>query len=293
MANISVATNHLIDAVAERLTTNSPTRGRPNYATLGIGSQTPSTGSTSVTTPVPITYTDVDDCDSTTGWSASTDGSVALNTTDGEYIEGTGCLNLVKSGTTATAVTFNKTTTSVDFTSKTLWTWVYFTALTDLATTNCVEVRFGSDSSNYYYRRWNKSDLTTGPNNLTMTTATATGTTGSPVVTACDYYAIIITVDATSKTYTGNSVRLDHLLVATTSDTQKTYYSGPTHSPAADTVTNVLRIGLQEAVGKPLTNVGWFLDTGEMYGIDQYNTDTKTQEEEMEYTDAIQFVPLP
>lgn len=293
MVQVSVSTDELINAMGNRFANGTPTYGIPASFQAGILAQTPSAGSTSLTRKAPLTFTAVDDCEATTGWSASTDGSVALNTTSGEFIEGSGCLNLVKSGTTQTAVTFSKTTTSVDFTSKELWVWLYIADLTNFATTSCVQIRFGSDSSNYYSYTVNKADLVVGPNWLYFSSATATGTTGSPVIASCDYTAIVITTSATSGTYTGNSVRIDHLQVVTAANMSSTFYSGPTQNTATDVVTSIVRVGVGDAIGQPLTNSGWFLSTGEMYGIDQYTADTKTQEEEFEYTDGVQLVSLP
>mgnify|MGYP006921318270 CR=1 FL=1 len=293
MVNVSVSTDELINAVGDRFVNTSPTYGVPSALRIGLEAQTPSAATSALTREAPITYTVVDACDATTGWSAGTDGSVALNSTDGEYIEGNGCLNLVKSGTTQTSVAFSKTTLSVDFTGKDLWVWIYITDLTNLATTACVTVRFGSDNSNYYSFAVDKADLVAGPNWIVFNSSTATSTTGTPAIAACDYTAIVIVTSATSGTYTGNSVRLDHIQVAGASDYTTSFYSGPTHTTATDVATSVVRVGIGSAVGQPLTNAAWYLSSGQVYGVDQHSEDTKTQEEEFEYTDGVQFVSLP
>lgn len=295
MANVSVGTEGLIDTVVDRFGNATPTRGAPSYIELGRGSQTPSVTSTSITTPVPITYTAVDDCNATTGWSATTDGSVALNTTSGEYIEGTGCLNLVKSGTTATSVTYSKTTTSVDFTSKQFWAWLYITALSDLvASGTAVEVRFGSDSSNYYYKRYTAADLAAGTNWLYFSSATATGTTGSPSISACDYTAIVLTVDAAGDTFTGNRIRLDHVQVSTAAQRQNSHDAGyPSTSSSANKVQSANTIDILEAIGQNITNSGWYGSTGELLGIDSFTSDQKTQEEQWQFVEDVLFVNIP
>ena len=294
MVQVSVGTDILIDAVEDRFANVSPTYGVPQYTKVGTGAQSPSVGSTDLTTPVPVTYTEVDDCDATTGWSASTDGSVALNNTDGEFVEGTGCLNLVKSGGTQTSVTYSKTTTSADFTSKALWLWIYFTDVDDLkASGTCVEVRFGSDSSNYYYKQYAASALADGQNWLHFTSATATGTTGSPSITACDYTAVILTVDSATDTFTGNRVRIDHVQIAATTDFELAFDTGPEANASTDRVDSTSKLTLPMAAGQPLTNAGWFLSTDNMYGIDQITEDQKTQEEEWELSDSVQFQQIP
>ena len=290
MVRISIPTEDCLEAVADRFGSVVPTYGVPEYAHLGVGAQVPAVSDTSLDTAVPINYTAVDDCDVTTGWSATTDGAVALNTTSGEYIEGVGCLNIQKTGTTQTSVTYSKTTTSVDFTSKTLWTWYYNSDVTTLAVTTAVEVRFGSDSSNYYYKRYDRADLDDGGNMLSFTSATATGTTGTPVIASCDYYAIVCTYTATSVTRTTNTQRLDHLLVATVADYRLEFSTGyPLVNVAAQKVTSVGIITTPQAVGHAATNTGWFLSSGHMYGVDQFNADTKTQTEEWEFTEETGF----
>lgn len=293
MVNISIGTDALIDAVEDRFANTSPTYGAPASMKLGVGAQTPSVGATDLTTPVPFTYTEVDDCDATTGWSASTDGSIALNTTDGENVEGTGCLNLVKSGTTTAVVGYSKTTSSVDFTGKQFWGWIYITDLTNLATTTCLEIRFGSDNTNYYYKRYDKADLIAGTNWFHFSTATATGTTGSPAVAACDYTEVRLTGTSSAATWTGTTMRMDHLQLVSTTDFELAFDSGPEVDAASDRVTSIAIATLPMAAGQPATNTGWFLSTDELYGLDQFSEDQKSQEEEWEFTESVQFQQIP
>lgn len=293
MAQTTIPTELLPAISADRMAKTSPTYGAPGILEVGIGDQTADASATSLTRSFPIKdYEVVDDLDAVTGWSATTDGSVALNTTAGEFIEGTGCLNLVKSGSTQTSVTYSKTVTSVDFTSKELWVWLHVGDLSDLvASGTAVELRFGSDASNYYYIQYAASALSTGANWLYFNSSTATGTTGSPSIAACDYVAIILTVDLAADTFTGNSIRLDHMHLASAGDYQASFETGPTIVGADNrTIRSVVRLRTNQAIGATATNTGWKTTDGTLYGIDQFTLDTKTQSEEWQLSDDIQYV---
>ena len=101
----------------------------------------------------------VDDCD-VADWSDSADMTTSVNTS--EFKEGDKALNATKDAGAAAAAYTEKTTTSVDFTSKELSIWLYVkdsTALNKLATTNALSLRFGSDSSNYYQWDFDKATI--------------------------------------------------------------------------------------------------------------------------------------
>ena len=156
----------------------------------------------------------VDACEATTGWTASGTNSVTQNTTT--FVEGSASLNMVKSDGSSATISVSKTTTSVNFTSATFSIQVYVTTSTynDLATTDCLTLRFGSDASNYYVYTKDKADFTADTwNTFSFTSATADSTTGSPVLTACDYtYAAILT-DNAADTITATNLMLDDIRV--------------------------------------------------------------------------------
>ena len=161
----------------------------------------------------------MDACDATTDWSATTDGAVTLNTTAGETSgpkEGSGCLNISKTAGTQSTVTFSKTFGSTyDFTSRALGIWFYNTALTDLKASGStgLEIRFGSSASAYYYWQENSEDLGTGWSSRTYNLSTVTGTTGTPDRTACDYFAIKLTYSASATTVAAPRMRLDDITI--------------------------------------------------------------------------------
>jgi hypothetical protein len=288
----STSTNELTLAATDRFANTSPSYGAPSAFQAGRNSQDPLATATALTDKVPLETTEtVDNADSTSGWSATTDGSVTLNTTTGQYVQGTGCLNLVKTGATVDNVTYSKTTSSLDYTSKDLWSWFYVDDLDLLAASDAVEVRYGSDSSNYYYARYDKTALEEGSNWLKHSSSTADGTVGTPTITACAYYAIKITYAAASTTVSAPSIRLDHLQLASSDDYELSYDSGyPQVSLSGNKVRSIATLKTSMAAGQRITNFGWFTSTGELYGIDLMTAANKTQDEEWQVVDEVEFV---
>jgi len=177
---------------------------------------------------VDLVHTQLDACDATTGWSATTDGSITLNSTVDENKEGDGALNLVKSGTANASVTFSKTMTSADFSTRTLSIWVYINSIADLVATGstAVELRYGSSSSAYDSRTYDRSDLGTGFNNLSFNRDSADSTTGSPTPSAYTYFAIIITYAGASTTVAAPDMRIDDIRLGENSNLDITLETG-------------------------------------------------------------------
>lgn len=155
---------------------------------------------------------EVDNCD-TADWTDSADMTTSLN--ESEYKENTKALNLTKdAGASATASTY-KTTTSVNFTSKNLSLWLYVkdaTARAKLATSSCLTIRFGSDSSNYYQWAKDLTDLSVGWNLIkNLTSSNADSTTGSPTITACDYTYVALTATAAATTWSAGDFIMDDI----------------------------------------------------------------------------------
>jgi hypothetical protein len=252
---------------------------------VGIGTTTPSASDTGLTTQVPISGTEaVDSCDATTGWTAGANTTRSVNTST--YKEGTGSLNMYVSSS-ATSGSMDKTTTSVDFTSKDLWQFVYISAALYanlLSTGAALTIRFGSDSSNYYYRTWTKAQLASGWNYLMFNTTTATGTTGSPAIAACDYYYVSYARAAAGTDSAGDFI-IDDLKVASAGDYKKAFATG---YPIVDdgmgemTIRSVLSSG--EANGFVIAEFGVENSdaTPIFYSHDTHTTITKT--------DLIEFI---
>lgn len=253
---------------------------------IGVGTTTPAAADTDAEKPFSLSGTTVDLCEATTGWSATTDGSLTLNTTAQQYVEGSGALNLIKSGTANASVTFSKDTTSVDFTSKRIQFMFYVADTTKLAATG-VSIRFGSDASNYYQKDFATSTLSNGWNYLYFTSATATSTTGTPSLTAMDYTALVVNYLAASTTVAAPDMRMDNIILSNQlTDDMNSFVTGfPTYDTTTRQVTVRGFLSSLQANGVPLREVGEFDSTGvTMQSHDVYDAiSTKTNLIEVAY----------
>jgi len=233
---------------------------------VGIEQTTPLVTDTDLDRPIPIKEADtelVDDCE-TADWTQGTD-SIAETLNSTSYIRGSNSLNLGKSGTTGTVFSYTKTTTSRDFTSKTLFLFVYVATLADLvASGTAITIRFGSDSSNYYYKDIDIDDLSAGWNTLWVDQATAS-TTGSPVVAACDYSGIFFNTDLAADTVTLGDVRMDHWHLASSGDFAEEFTTGYPSGPG-DNLQIEARFAVLDTEG-----IGFDID-----GVAYKNTDSGT-----------------
>jgi len=191
---------------------------------IGISNGTPSVADTDLDNPVPISGTEtVDDCEAITGWTDSADMTTATSTSFVK--EGTYSLSLAKDGAGSATYSTSKTTTSLDFTSKTLFVWIYLTDVTDLIVTgtDAITIRFGSAAGDYYQKGWDISELAVGWNLLYFTSATSDSTVGAPAIGACDYSYIALTCDLAADTIAANRIMMDDWKLASVDDFVKTY----------------------------------------------------------------------
>lgn len=163
-----------------------------------------------------LVHNQLDAMDATTGWTASTDGAIALNSTPSQISEGSACLNIRKTGATTAAVTYDKTlSTSYDFFDRTVYVDYYIEDNTDLASTDAIALRFGTNSSNYYEQTWDRSQLSSAAwNSLGFRRDDTNVTvTGSPGTSSLNYFAIVVTAVTAATTITGNDQRIDDLRI--------------------------------------------------------------------------------
>lgn len=115
-------------------------------------------------------------------WQGSTNATIpVLNTVEG--IEGEYCINLGKSGTGSSVVTYSRTLPSpLDYSKAELFS-LYFNINSSesyfaLKETGCVVVKFGTDSANYYSYSFNRNNLLVGwqSPNISIADMTITGT---------------------------------------------------------------------------------------------------------------------
>ena len=160
---------------------------------------------------------EVDDCDATTSWSGSTDATaIAVNTTAGKFKTRTGALDLGKSGVTQAFFQYIKTITKQrDFSDRVLGCFFYASSLSGLATTGtALRVKYGNDSSNYYYKDYYKADLIADWNFLYFKKDDSdVFTVGTLTDSQCDYFEIYFTMTAITDVVTSGVFILDNIFL--------------------------------------------------------------------------------
>jgi len=280
----SIITNLGKNVLLNRGYQDTPDYSAPSQFKVGIDQTTPAVGDTDLDVPIPISGTEtVDDCDAA-DWVDSADMTTTLNTTT--FKEGTGSLNLTKDAGASAVADTDKTTTSVDFTSKELSMWLYIkdsTMLNKLAVTDCVTIRFGSDNANYYDYTRDLADLATGWNLIYFNTSTADSTTGAPVIAACDYSYIAIEADAAATVWSAGDLIMDDWKVASSDDFLKTVVSGyPTFDETLKQVTMRGFLSVNEANGYDISGFGWFNTDGtpKLCSEDSFTAESKSSTDE-------------
>ena len=233
---------------------------------VGKGTTAFNPADTGLEDAVPISGTEeVDSCDAA-DWNDSADMTTSLNSTT--YKEGDASLNLTKdAGASATAST-SKTTTSRDFTSKEFSIWIYVinqTALDKLATTGCLNIRFGSGAGDYYEWNKDKSDLTAGQWNLIsgLTSANADSSTGTPVLGASDYTYVSLVTTLAATTWSAGDFMMDDIKLVSTGDYLKNFESGyPTIDYTNYEIVKRCRIPTTSANGYAISEFGVFNTDG-------------------------------
>lgn len=255
---------------------------------VGIGTTGFNVADTDLEEAIPISGTEqVDDCDATTGWVDSADMTLSVNTST--YKQGTGALNLTKDAGASANASTSKTTTSRDFTSKELSIWIYIkdsTALAKLATTSCLTIRFGSDSSNYYYWTKDLADLAVGWNLINGLTSSTASTTGSPAIAACDYTFIQLTATTAATTWSAGDMIMDDIKLISSDDYlgdfEATY---PSINQTTQEITYRAVLNSLEANGYPLTEIGVFNtdSTPSMWSRQLFTSISKSDTEEVRF----------
>jgi hypothetical protein len=281
----STITNNGHKILINRAYKASPDYTVPSKIRIGADTSTPSVNTTALDRPLPIQGTEaVDSCDATTGWNNSTaDTTIAVNASI--YKEGTGSLSFAKTGATVATFGGYKTTTSRVFTSKDIWAWVYLVATTDLAPTGpAITLRFGSDSSNYYYKDFTQAQLQNGWNYLTFATGTATALTGSPDIANCDYTEIIFTAPTAPTTIAANRIVVDDIKLASADDYYKSFEGGyPIIDETLYQVTMRARLLTTDANGWLIDSIAWYnTDATELlHSVDVIIGESKSSTDEL------------
>lgn len=224
-----------------RMFESSPTQTKPQYIQLGMCSKTPVVTDTKLISPLPLSTSNVsiiDACDSTSGWSISGDASsVSLNNTAGEYLEGTGSLNMptiYSSGTSS----WYKTISSFDGTSDYFAWMLYISSLSDISSgSSACQIDLGTSGfTNYNRFNFDKSILQVGWNALVCDVSNPDSIGGSgATITAINRIRLTIT---NATTWTTNDVRMDWIQTYPIADTFTTFApSYPSYNTTNKSVT--------------------------------------------------------
>lgn len=284
----STLTNNALKIALNRMFKETPDYAAPTVFKVGRNQTTAQQSDTDLDDPVPISGSElVDDCE-TADFSDSTDMTSSLNTD--RFKEGSSGLNLIKDGTSGASASISKTVTSRNFTSKELSVWIYLTAdgLAAMATSSCLTIRYGSDNSNYYEWVKDKADLAEGWNLISgLTSSNADSTTGSPTITACDYFFLQLTATGSGITWSEGDVVLDEIKVISSDDYLKEFDIG---YPIIDETTNQVTIrgtlSSTEANGYNINGFAIFNEDSSplMVSIDDFTTESKTNTDELIFT---------
>lgn len=284
MANGDIIVNGGKKILLNRAYKASPDYNEPNQFKVGINNITPDVTDTDLVQPIPISGTEVvDDCE-TADWVDSADMTTTLNAVT--FKIGTYGLNLTKDAGASDTASTDKTTTSVDFTSKDLWMWLYIVdaaMLAKLAATDCVTLRFGSDNANYYQYTRDAADLAVGWNAITFNVSTADSTTGAPAIAACDYSYIALKATGAAITWTSTDLVMDQWMVASADDYFKSIDVGyPSIDETNNEVENQCTLLTTDAVGFNLNGFAMFNDdtTEIMHSEDTYTDESKSISDE-------------
>jgi len=272
----------------------------PIYFEVGVSNQTPAVTDTALSNPVPIYHgTVLFKADSVLTGSGGGDNSTNNTTT---YKIGAGesdntAQNLIANNSSATK-TWSKAITTYGNKTKYVGFWLYIkdaTALNKFKTgSTCLQIKLGSDSSNYYSKGWLVASLATGWNWLHSGTSTLENLTQTGTVTGdIDYFEIVITTNNTTDTFTTGDVIFDLLRQWSYSDLEKTYVTG---YPSFDTTNKEVAIRCHlpsvYANGFEINGLGIMnADTSTLlFSEDTFTTQSKTNTDEFIFTTTDRIV---
>jgi hypothetical protein len=289
-----VITNDGVKVIMDNAFISSPTYTKFDRIKIGIGTTAAAISDTDLEESVPISGQEtVDDCEAITGWNHADAGeqTVLDNST---FKEGSGALRLPKDNSSVDA-NWSKSTTSLVGTSKELGLWLYIkdaTALAKLTTSDCVVIRFGSDSSNYYEWTKDASDFAVLWNWIgNLSIASPDSTTGSPVIGSLDYSYIALETNNATDTFVDDDIIMDFWQLIEAGDYTKSFDAEPTIDETNKIVKIRSRINSNEGNGFQITEYGAFNgdSSANILGRDVFTAFTKSATEELVFQETITF----
>ena len=268
-----------------RMYKTTPDYTIPSQFKVGTGSTAPNVADTDLESSVPIgDGTTLDDGSNTftgsNGGDNSTDNIIIYK--PGAGLSDNTAQNLIANDTNVIK-TWTIAAVTAAVVDKETAAWLYIADDTALNKISTVEIKLGSDSSNYYSKLFT---VATGWNWLqfgVLNTNTETGTVGSPV----EYYEIDITTNNTTDEFAAGDVVVDLLRQWEDTDELKDFKAD---SLALDEINHTAQYQCElltgEAVGFDLTELGTFNEDGTpiMDGRDTYDAKSKSSADEFKYT---------
>jgi len=299
MANGSLTTRQQKKGLMYRGYTSSPTDTQydpPTKFTIGINGTTPSENNTDLVEAIPISDGTVNDNGSTNLTGSSGGDNSTDNTTT--YKEGAGesdntAQNLIANDTNATKIwTIAALSTNITATQP-VGLWIYIKDATALAKFVSLEIKLGSDSSNYYSLSKTAAQLSTGWNwvnsgSTNVEDLTETGTVSGDIDT---FIIEIVTNNATDEFVAGDVV-YDLLRQWDEDDLYQTFDSGyPSIDEINFEITYKTTINANQAAGFVIDSQGTFnADTSEvMVGESSFDEDGKTVDDEFVFITKERF----
>ena len=273
-------------------------QSKVNQIKIGQNQTTLSVDATDLTQPIPISNGTVNDngdnqLTGSSGGDNSTDNTTTFK--PGAGLSDNTSQNLIANGTNVlkiwTIADLSSLGTNITITQP-FGLWIYILDATTLAkfktSGTALEIKLGSDSSNYYSLTKEVSALSTGWNWITSGTTNVedlseTGTVGTPV----DTFIIEITTNNASDEFIAGDVIYDLLRQWATSDLTKTMDSGyPLIDTTARTVSHRATISSVEANGFNISGFGTFNSdsTPLIEGLENFDSESKSDSDQFIYT---------
>lgn len=270
-----------------------PDYTHPSQFKIGTGTTAATVADTDLGNAIPIDDGTTLDTGANTLTGSNGGDSTTNNTTyykpGSNQTDNTG-QNLIANNTSVTKTWFLANISTVgnlaaadEYTS--LWLWINDDATLEKFATSgtCLQVKLGSDSSNYYSKTFEVSSLQTGWNWIQLgilNTNTETGTVGSPIV----YFEIVITTNNSTDMFVANDVVYDLLRQWTVTDLFKDFDS-ITIDEANLEVSMVGQIYSSEAVGFDISELGSFNKdaTPKLDGRDVFTAKSKSSGDEFKF----------
>lgn len=305
-----MATGSILNNQGKKLAINRIFKATPDYTApsqfkVGINNGTPNVANTDLTEPIPIgNGTVLDDGDN-----QLTGSGGGSNTTDNTttYKEGANQSDNTAQDLLATTGSATKTWTIADLSAngslaaaaQPVGFWLYIKDATALAkflsSGTCLSLRIGSDTSNYYYKNWEASDLSTGWNWLHSGSTNLEDLDENGTVSGnLDTFQLEIITNNATDTFTTGDVVYDLLRQWEASDLWQDYVSGyPTLDETNFIATSRCYLSATQASGFDITGLGSGNadSTPLMAGEDTMNSESKADTDEFVWIIKDQIIP--